>query len=222
MATGIYVGVGGKARNVKSLYVGVDGKARRVTKGYIGVGGKARLFYAAEEIGKQWIFTSNGTFTVPVTGRYTIELHGKGGAGGDRNSGTDGGRVRYNSGGGGGGSGQRYENVELTSGTKNDIKINSSAYFGNLYSIGPGGSGGDAGTGAGDGGRGGSATGNIASSGGDGGSSSESTSSNGGYGGSGGASVGGYGDGGKGYDTMNRDEDDYEKPGAIIITLTNY
>ena len=68
MATGIYVGVGGKARNVKSLYVGVDGKARKVTKGYIGVDGKAQLFYAAEEIGKQWIFTSNGTFTVPVTG----------------------------------------------------------------------------------------------------------------------------------------------------------
>lgn len=41
----IFIGVGGKARNVNAPYVGVGGKSRRVLKGYIGVGGKARCFY---------------------------------------------------------------------------------------------------------------------------------------------------------------------------------
>ena len=43
MATRIYTGVDGKAREVKRIYVGVDGKARSVKKVYIGVNGKARL-----------------------------------------------------------------------------------------------------------------------------------------------------------------------------------
>lgn len=43
MATRIYTGVDGKAREVKRIYVGVDGKARSVKKVYVGVNGKARL-----------------------------------------------------------------------------------------------------------------------------------------------------------------------------------
>ena len=46
MATGIYIGVSSKARNVTKGYIGISSKARKVVKGYIGVDGKARLFYA--------------------------------------------------------------------------------------------------------------------------------------------------------------------------------
>lgn len=45
MGKNLLVGVGGKARKVKSMYVGVGGKARKVKKVYVGVGGKARLVY---------------------------------------------------------------------------------------------------------------------------------------------------------------------------------
>lgn len=46
MATGAFVGVGGRAQKIKGIYVGVAGKARKATKGYIGVNGIARLFWA--------------------------------------------------------------------------------------------------------------------------------------------------------------------------------
>lgn len=47
MSTGVYIGVGGKAKKVTGIYIGVGGVARKVTKGYIGVGGKAQLFWTA-------------------------------------------------------------------------------------------------------------------------------------------------------------------------------
>lgn len=47
MAKNLLVGVGSKARKVKSMYVGVGGKARKVKKVYVGVGGKARLVYTS-------------------------------------------------------------------------------------------------------------------------------------------------------------------------------
>ena len=47
MGKNLLVGVGGKARKVKSMYVGVGGKARKVKKVYVGVGGKARLVYTS-------------------------------------------------------------------------------------------------------------------------------------------------------------------------------
>lgn len=43
-----FVGVSGKARQVKNIYVGVSGKARKVKRAYVGVGGKARLFYSSD------------------------------------------------------------------------------------------------------------------------------------------------------------------------------
>jgi hypothetical protein len=48
MAKGIYVGVGGTARHVKSPYVGVGGVAHKVKKTYVGVGGVPHLTYSAE------------------------------------------------------------------------------------------------------------------------------------------------------------------------------
>ena len=44
----VFVGVGGKARQVKNIYVGVSGKARKVKRAYVGVGGKARLVYSSD------------------------------------------------------------------------------------------------------------------------------------------------------------------------------
>lgn len=43
-----FVGVSGKARQVKNIYVGVGGKARKVKRAYVGVGGKARLVYSSD------------------------------------------------------------------------------------------------------------------------------------------------------------------------------
>jgi hypothetical protein len=45
--SGVYIGVGGKARKVKGGYIGVDGKARKIKKGYIGdENGVARLCWS--------------------------------------------------------------------------------------------------------------------------------------------------------------------------------
>ena len=48
MAKKSYIGVDGKARQVKKMYVGVDNKARKVKKGYIGVNGIAHKFFGGE------------------------------------------------------------------------------------------------------------------------------------------------------------------------------
>lgn len=48
MAKKAYIGIDGKARQVKKLYVGVDGKARSVVKAYVGVGGVARQWWPSE------------------------------------------------------------------------------------------------------------------------------------------------------------------------------
>lgn len=46
MAKGIYVGVGGASRKVKSMYVGIAGASRKVKKVYVGVGGLPRLAWS--------------------------------------------------------------------------------------------------------------------------------------------------------------------------------
>ena len=50
MAKKSYIGVGGKARQIKKWYVGVGGKARKVKKGYIGIGGVARPFMSGGKL----------------------------------------------------------------------------------------------------------------------------------------------------------------------------
>ena len=45
MAKGVYVGVDGVARRVKTMYVGVNGVARKIKTGYIGINGIARKFF---------------------------------------------------------------------------------------------------------------------------------------------------------------------------------
>lgn len=87
--------------------------------------GTTYLYFAiAEEtytpyIGQSFILLNSGSFVVPVTGKYRIEIHGGGGGnGGDfghwswqyrRN-------IRVTLGGAGGGSGEVYNNVQLTAG----------------------------------------------------------------------------------------------------------
>ena len=50
MAKKAYIGVNGKARNIKKIYLGVDGKARKVKKAYVGVGGVARPCWAGSGV----------------------------------------------------------------------------------------------------------------------------------------------------------------------------
>ena len=52
MSKGVYIGVDGYARKVKSMYIGVDGVARKIKKAYLGVEGYARLFYSSGGIKK--------------------------------------------------------------------------------------------------------------------------------------------------------------------------
>ena len=75
-------------------------------------------------IGPSWLFIEDGTFVVPFTGTYQIELHGGGGGGG-------GGTYYYNSsygfdtyvsGGCGGGSGELYT-LELVSNESYTVRI---------------------------------------------------------------------------------------------------
>lgn len=115
---GPYIGVNNLAKKVKQMYIGVNGVARRIKKAYIGVNGVAKLIYNSSPLNASNIFTENGTFVVPETGNYTIELHGGGGGGGGglrwRMSSDD--SYTYQTGGDGGHSGSKYTNVRLTAG----------------------------------------------------------------------------------------------------------
>lgn len=139
MAKKIYVGVNGVARKVKSGCVGVAGVARKVKSGYVGVAGVARQCWSGElEAGHYWLidsagtkeYTADGSLVVSNTnttsweclyeGLYSIELHAKGGTGGDgkfASSLVNGARSAAGGGGGGGGSGVIFSNAALSAGT---------------------------------------------------------------------------------------------------------
>lgn len=116
-----YVGVAGVAREVAKQYVGIDGVARLVRSGYVGVNGVARRYFDYDPT-TEWVFEENGTFTVPKTGTYEVELHGGGGGGA--------GVVKYlsssynlaASGGGGGGSGMLVT-VQLEKGAVINVTV---------------------------------------------------------------------------------------------------
>lgn len=59
MSKGVYLGVDGYARKVKSMYIGVDGVARKIKKAYLGVEGYARLFYSAGGLRKVTVSISD-------------------------------------------------------------------------------------------------------------------------------------------------------------------
>lgn len=152
--------------------------------------------------GDQFIFTDNQTFSIPVTGKYKIELHGIGG------NGYNDGRTNSQYGGSGGGSGQLYSNINFTKGQQIPVivgKISSgdgSSSFGS-YTISKGGDGGKQIAGA--------ASGNLASPG-----KAGSTPSGGNLiGGSGGSTIGDYG---KGADVRGNGTIEGRGEGIIILT----
>ncbi len=182
---------------------------------------------AGATVNQQWIYTSNTTFTVPQTGRYYVEIHGRGGSGGtgdgDYFSGHSASGLWYRTsaaggGGGGGGSGATFtlnltyqQSYNITVATTNNSLTKST--FGSYYcNNGNNGGNGTASaswsssaTAGSYGGFGSYSSGgtNIASNGasGDAEESSISTYSNadGGKGGTGGDTTGnGYGNGGNG------------------------
>ena len=63
-----FVGISGKARQVKNIYVGVSGKARKIKKAYVGVGGKARLVYS-----DMWWIPSAGFATSNCIAAYRFK-----------------------------------------------------------------------------------------------------------------------------------------------------
>lgn len=114
-------------------------------------------------VGTTYTFTSNGTFTVPKTGSYSIEMHGGGGGGGGAWNGIAVGASVNRAGGYGGGSGEIYT-ATLKKGTSYAITIGAggsggakkttsggdgtdggTTTFGSLYSI-AGGYGGEGGS----------------------------------------------------------------------------
>ena len=154
--------------------------------------------------GDQFIFTDDQTFSIPISGKYKIELHGIGG------DGYNDGRKNSQYGGSGGGSGQLYSNINFTKGQQIPIivgKISSgdgSSSFGS-YTISRGGDGGEQIAGV--------ASGNLASPG-----EAGSTSHGGNLiGGSGGSTIGNYG---KGADVKGDGTITDRGEGIIILTYS--
>lgn len=100
---GIYTGVNGVTKMVTEPHTQIDGVVRQIAEGYAGVAGATKMFWQLMKE-TRWIFDEGGTFTVPKTGYYAVELHGGGGGGG---LGCGGCTEGVSSGGGGGGSGER-------------------------------------------------------------------------------------------------------------------
>lgn len=72
MAKKSYIGVDGKARQIKKWYVGVGNKARKVKKGYIGVGGVARPFFGSGYYGTAEPLSSARTPLGVSVGNYAL------------------------------------------------------------------------------------------------------------------------------------------------------
>lgn len=73
MATGVYIGIGGKAKKVSKMYIGIGGVAKKIKKGYIGVGGVAKLFYNSQPV----LGLSKASITLTgATNAYTCNCRG--------------------------------------------------------------------------------------------------------------------------------------------------
>ena len=191
------------------------------------------------EVGTIWLFTENGTFTVPANGKYRVEMHGGGGGGASSQLytvTTDGYYHIYIHGPGGGGSGEIYE-VTYTKNTEIPITIGAGGSGGPKLA-GSSGNGSDGGSGGTTscgnlsiaGGRGGSfnnsltggaASGSLATAGANG-ISNVSQNDNPGVGGQGNKNntAQTYGDGGNagGFRYGESQTGSAGQPGAVIIT----
>lgn len=92
-------------------------------------------------VGTIWLYTANGTFEVPITGTYKIEMHG--GGGGSTCSYTDSGSYV---GATGGGSGEIYETT-LSKGTSYNLVIGTGGTKASMVSLSSRGDSETAGTG---------------------------------------------------------------------------
>lgn len=210
------------------IYLAGDDDLPVVNTNAIVSGGEYYSDSVTVDVGTTWLYEygQDGTFEVPATGTYQVELHGGGGGGADI--------TEYTGGGGGGGSGAMYE-VELTRGDILDVVIGAggeageydsvntnrggTTVFGSL-SLEGGGNGSSSGTG-------GTASGSLATNGTDGGSILTGSGSTGGYGNSSNTSQT-YGNGGKGETHWLGNSDGTDdtsspaadgEPGAVIITF---
>lgn len=94
----------------------VDATERTILKGKTLIQGTEKTIFLTKVSEERWTSPGSYTWTCPVTGRYTIELHGGGGGGGASSSYSDVMSGGGSNGSGGGGSGELYENVTLTEG----------------------------------------------------------------------------------------------------------
>lgn len=191
-------------------------------------------FYVPD-VGTIWTITESGTWTVPVTGTYDLELHGGGGGGGAGNTTfTDGVVSKLTGGGGGGGSGETFAGVTLTGGDVIDVVVGAGGARGTAASSAN--AGGEttfgsytvAGGRAGGAPSGGAARGSIAEAGSAGNTINASTgTAYGGFGGDGNTNNVSqtYGDGGAGGRRQSTDGSESTgvlgsagKAGAVIIT----
>lgn len=76
------VGVSGAVRDISDLKVGVSGAVRAVSEAYIGVNGAVKKVWPLLPVGTQIVLDTvgSGTWECLASGRWTLEMHGGGGA----------------------------------------------------------------------------------------------------------------------------------------------
>ncbi len=132
------VGINGAKRDISDLKVGVSSAVRAVSEAYIGVAGAIKKVWPLLPIGTQIVLDTvgSGTWECLASGRWTLEMHGGGGAavGNYVGSGPWGGTVIINRAYAGGASGST-QTVSLSGGTKYNYIIGGGAVGGeNRYS----------------------------------------------------------------------------------------
>lgn len=98
-------GINGAEHDFNEIPCGINGAVRQASELWIGVNGAVKKVWPTFPVGSQVILDTvgPGTWTCPAFGRWLLELHGGGGAGGSVNW------TNSKAGGGGGGSGEEYE-----------------------------------------------------------------------------------------------------------------
>lgn len=76
------VGVNGAVRDISDLKVGVSGAVRQASELWIGVNGAVKKVWPTLPVGYQEILdvVGAGTWVCPASGKWTLEMHGGGGA----------------------------------------------------------------------------------------------------------------------------------------------
>lgn len=127
------VGINGAVRDISDHKVGVSGAVRAVSEAYIGVNGAVKKVWPLLPIGTQIVLDTvgSGTWECPASGRWTLEMHGGGGAavGNQIGDGPIGGFMLVKRAYAGGASGST-QTVTLSGGTKYSYIIGGGAVGG--------------------------------------------------------------------------------------------